>query len=385
MSNKTEKCRAPKIGYSSEAKQEYRKQVWDAIISQVGTCGNFLILPSKDGEEIDYLIERGIPQSRIICIDENPALIASAPWRKKYKSIKAYGVKASNVAARLEKAKVGSISAANLDLCNNFSEELVNEVFKFLSTVPLSAEFSFSVTVSKGREQSATNYLMNLLMQTNSWSQSDYTKLKEKRISCLMRIVTSRLPRHWMFGLVAEGSYIHHKTPMAWSVFSIKDTKRHPKVAEMIEKAKFEWQLWCRCKFYLEANIEYSYRLKNLIESGSEKEIKEIYPDVCKSVSKYLSTDWEIETAKARMIVNEHKEIEAMYVDFCKNSLDWDCRFCPILYELGMAGVDNKDISRLSSDLEWFFLLMPLIGKGNKKGAAEATPLAITQRIRLTR
>lgn len=360
MSNNAEKCRSPKIGYSSEAKEEYRKSVWDAIISQVGTGGNFLILPSKDGEEIDHLIERGIPQSRIICIDENPALIASAPWRKKYKSIKAYGVKASGVAARLERAKVKLISAANLDLCNNFSEELVNEVFGFLSTTPLDPNFCFSITVSKGREQSATNYLMNLLMQENNWKRSDYAKLQEKRIACLMRIVTPQLPCHWMFSLVAEGSYIHHKTPMAWSVFSIKDTKRHPKVAEMIEKAKFERSLLERCNMRIDMRVPHSYMLNQLIDGKNIKGIKKRYPYLYDSILDFLSSDWEIEIAKARMVVNEHNEIEAMYEEFRKNSLDWENRFCTVLQQLALVGVSLDCINRLESDLKWFFRMKPM-------------------------
>lgn len=354
MANTKIQLRSPSIGYSSEAKEKYRKDVWDSIIDQIGTHGNFLILPSKDGEEIDYLIDRGIPQSRIICIDENPALIASASWRKKYSSIRAYGVKVSDVAARLKKAKIESISAANLDLCNNFSEELVQEVGKFLLTAPLAEDFCFSVTVSKGREQSVTNYLMNLLMQSNSWSNSEYSKLQEKRISCLMRILSQQLPSHWLVKLAGEGSYIHHKTPMAWASFRIINTKKHYLVNKMMDKAKFEFELYKRCGFYIDGYQRNRGQLKSLITSQDITTIKERHPEFYQSMLELLSSDYNLELSKAKMIAQEHKEIMDIYHSLTKDSLDWNKQFCPILYQLYLVGVSQSQIEKLDEVAEWF-------------------------------
>lgn len=352
--------RAPKIGYSSEAKKDYRKQVWDSILESVGGGGNILILPSKDGEEIDYLISLGFPQSRIVCIDENPALIATAPWRKKYKSIRAYGCKVSQAGARLRKAKI-TIQAANIDLCNNFSEELVHEVSTFLATAPIDNEFCFSVTVSKGRESSAVNYLMNMLMQSGKWQTSEYNSLSEKRIACLMRIASSHIPINSIVKIAGEGSYIHHKTPMAWASFLIINTSESSLIKQMYEKARFERKLhlssqfnFCNGEYLAASECDNWFRL---VSNSSLSDIKKHYKILYGFINRVLSGEEDYAYMYAKLSIKEHEEIVDMYENIMSGAIDYDSGLCNINRTLEGFGRDYKNTEGSKRDIELYELI----------------------------
>lgn len=270
------KRRAPKSGYESEAKKEYRRNVWDSLLSGGRVSGKILILPSKEGFEIDHLVqERGIPQCDIIAIDESAALIASAPWRKKYKSIKCYGVKASEVHKRLKNVR---ISYANLDLCNNFSEELVSEVGEFLSNAPINKDdFSFAVTVSKGRESSVTNYLMNHIMGQSSFR--DHTNFEEKRLSCLFKVLNLHSMSNHETCLLGEGKYINNKTPMAWGALRLSNVKTSREFSRLYSMIPVESAL--RRVMIQSLPSRYITRIeKRYIHLAKKKSLKEIKSDI---------------------------------------------------------------------------------------------------------
>lgn len=330
--------RSPKIGYESEAKRNYRESVWNSIFDQVGKCGNFLILPSKEGLEIDYLIDMGVPQCRIFCVDESPAVIATAPWRKKYKSIRAFGCKVSEVGHRLRKLGV-KLSGANIDLCNNFSEELVTEVSKFLTHAPIDNDFCFSVTVAKGREQSAVNYLMNIIMESSSWRKSDYVKMSEKRIACLMRIASQCLPKSTLVRLAHQGSYIHHRTPMAYATFRLTDIEAAEEFARLYNKAAFESELirridWDGIYGYSEGVARWARIMSN---NPSKPDCAKHWPDLLSFIKKVKSGDLYCYYMYSCLAVKERDEICASYHRSKMGAMDWSSP-CEINYRLEKFG-----------------------------------------------
>lgn len=206
--------RGPEFGYKSEAKNNYRNSVWDSMIAHAKTImanddsGVILIMPSKQGFEIDTLIGHGVPESRIVCVDESPALIASSKWREKYKTIRGYGCKISEVGRRLAKDKK-RVAAANLDFCNNFSSELIDETEAFISSIPKCNDFAFSVTVMRGRESTVSNKLMQLV------ESEGFQRIDEKRLRCLFSIVCNQ--GHYDHFVLGQGLYTHNRAPMGWA------------------------------------------------------------------------------------------------------------------------------------------------------------------------
>lgn len=351
--------RQPKIGYNSEEKQSYRKEVWDALLSMPRSKdGKILILPSSGGEEIDYIISRGVKQSEIICIDENPAVIASAAWRKKYKSIRVYGCKVSSVAGRLIKDGF-TLDIANLDLCNNFSEELVTEVMSFLRDAPLCEnDFSFSVTVSKGREQSVTNYLMNILMTESSWKKSDFTKMKEKRIACLMRICFEVIPKSKILRLLKEGSYTHHKTPMAFAVFSINDQIKSALCQGVFEKVNFERLLYKRCfieKIAITLKSANRYYRNVINNSNSIAEISDSNEEIKNTCNDICTGNYDKCASAARLIIEEHNSIENDVMSFLDGAIDCEYRGAGTMhYWLHLNGLSFHQITDIEHSLNLY-------------------------------
>lgn len=212
----TVKYRGPSCGYLSDAKQQYREDIWgvfaermlDVVLSDKQAY--VLLLPSREGLEIDTAIAKGFPAEKIIAIDENPALIASSKWRKKHPDVKFYGCKLSKVGDKL-KRDGRFIACANLDLCNNFSDELVSETQSAM-LIPRINGWMWAVTVAKGREGKA---LVHLLKRAGA----DNKLVDEPRINALIEclgIDDSML----MATIEAQGSYINNRVPMAWAIFS---------------------------------------------------------------------------------------------------------------------------------------------------------------------
>ncbi len=216
--------RGPALGYASDEKQKYRQEVWGAIANKIMDVldrderAHVLMLPSKGGEEIEVAISHGIPEDRIIAVDENPALLASAKWRKSRPLVKCYGSSLSRAAERIKNDGI-VLAAANLDLCNNFSEDLVSEISGFFDNCYRFYQFCFSVTVMKGRENKATSLMLNHIFKN---SPRGFKKIEDKRIRALCAVMDSSesFPLSQLSCIEAQGNYIHSKTPMAWCVFS---------------------------------------------------------------------------------------------------------------------------------------------------------------------
>jgi hypothetical protein len=205
--------------YTSEEKDIYRNRVWDSfpidIINLVSDIENnvfALIFPSKEGQEIEHLLRRGIPEEKIIAIDKSPAVIAVSTWRKKHPKIKFYGCNLSELHEKLIKNKQ-LIGIGNLDLCNNFSKSLISELQEFFNKSPIYNKSCFSITIAKGRESTETNYLLDLV---SGIQYSSITKCK--RSDCLIKIVLEKLIG--TTGIYLDSSnYINNRVPMSWFSF----------------------------------------------------------------------------------------------------------------------------------------------------------------------
>ena len=216
--------RGPDKGYSSVIKQNYRKSVWSSMIEGIekycnkwrDVDGYFLIMPSKVGEEIDVLIDLGVSSDRIVAVDENPAMIATSVWRKKHPTVKFYGCKLSDVHMKLKRDNI-SLIAANLDLCNNFSQELLYELCGFLSMVPKNQLFAFTINMMKGREQTETVLLLNELKKAKKY---DGGKIQSARIEAFFVINKMSLNNSLNNTTVlSQGEYLHNRSPMTWASF----------------------------------------------------------------------------------------------------------------------------------------------------------------------
>lgn len=329
------------VSYDSEAKQRYRKEVWDALLEgEVSGGGVALIMPSKSGAELEYLIEkRHFPQSRIICIDDNPAIIASAKWRKKYKSVRAYGISVANIGKKLRQLGV-EISYANLDMCNNFSESLVGEVRSFLSECPKAPYFNFAVTVSKGREQSVTNYLMNVIVGDTGFLSSGYEEIEEKRIACLMRLVWPEHSTDNILKRLKSGKYINNKTPMAWASFKIENIGRHPLMEKAMDEADFQRHLVSRgalgIEWILSSTKEQIARMPRKIKYNLDDELKKMGKEEGrKKLKEWIGVDGFKELFDS--VNDEHiREVAVLTKILCKSYE----KTCSLLSEIKDGAID---------------------------------------------
>lgn len=216
--------RGPTHGYSSVEKQKYRQSVWSSMLEGIERyCkkwkdidGHFLVMPSRVGEEIDVLVDLGVSPDRIVAVDESPAMIATSLWRKKHPAVKFYGCKLSDVHMKLKRDKI-SLLAANLDLCNNFSKELLFELYEFLSMAPKHQLFAFTINMMKGREQTETVLLLNELKKAK---QYDCGKIESSRIEAFF--VINEMSLHNSLNnttILSQGEYLHNRTPMTWASF----------------------------------------------------------------------------------------------------------------------------------------------------------------------
>lgn len=209
----------PKKGYKSEAKQDYREIVWDNILSEIDdeklnelkhwpdSPAKLMILPSKNGHEIDVLLNRGIHAQNIICVDNNPAVIATSEWRKKHFYVPFICCNVSDVHNKIQKqADDKYIIAANLDFCYNFNDDLIIETQRFLNgndRLQL-----FCITLMKGRESKALTKVLEYQHSSGVY--------EEKRINALLSIID--YPNKKKCCKIYEGTYINSRVPMSYAV-----------------------------------------------------------------------------------------------------------------------------------------------------------------------
>lgn len=212
----TVKRRAPKNGYDNSTKSKYRHNVWKNLsegaipILNENENAKVLILPSKEGIEIDVAIKFGIKPEQIIAVDENPALLAHAKWKYKIPKENRFGCKVSKIGRKI-KDNGWFLACANLDFCNQISEELVSETNSFLDTTPISDNFSFFVTFMKGRESKA---LYLLLKQRNASNI-----FKHERLSAFYELINWPIIHDYYWACDFEETYVSNRAPMVYACF----------------------------------------------------------------------------------------------------------------------------------------------------------------------
>lgn len=203
-----EKVRAPKTGYATDEKAKYREDVWSAlgpIALEIMTDPRAycLIMPSREGLEIDVAVKHGIPPEKIVCVDQSAAVIATSSWRKKWPQCRFFASKVSEIGAKLKKNNM-RLAAANLDLCGNFSDETISEIDGFLLSAPTCKTYALAVTMMRGREGSIASRMLD---------RCDASYFQEKRLNGLFA-ETALQNNSWQF--LAEGAYRSGKMPVAW-------------------------------------------------------------------------------------------------------------------------------------------------------------------------
>jgi hypothetical protein len=212
--SKADAAIAPKGGYDTPEKQAYRKQVWDALLpawemAKGDARAHILLMPSREGLEIEHVLSLGIPQDRIIAVDRSAAVIATSIWRKKYPNVKFYASEVGDVWRKINRDGF-VICAANLDFCSNFCDELVCQFSSFVKNTPRFTFFRIAVTVAKGREGKA---LVAMLKKAAPYIR----EIAEPRIAALLDC--SEWGNEDLL-VWAQGSYISGRVPMAWAIFS---------------------------------------------------------------------------------------------------------------------------------------------------------------------
>ena len=316
---------APKVGYATDAKQKYREDVWSCLLpawheAKADDRAHVLIMPSREGLEIDYLVSMGVPQDRIIAIDRSAAVIATSRWRKEFPKVKFFSTQVGDAYKKIN-AKGYVVACANLDYCTNFSTDFVEQTKSFISNVARFNFFRFGVTVAKGREGGA------LTLMLKKFAPSVCETIYEPRLAGLFAVADIK-----GFGVCGEGKYVSGKNPMAWGVFKYlsadKDELKNQHVAELCERLS-EIAKRHGCDKEIDkaaAGIAKSYCDKFYEWEKSVRPIDKIYP------SKLLESCWDMSAGRPSLIVediiNEAKSVsyrlsEGMPVTTARGKLRW--------------------------------------------------------------
>lgn len=226
------KHRAPVVGYNSREKQKYRKSVWECMKPTIQSMKStyrpwyILILPGLSTKEIDVALKAGISRENLLLVHESEWHVNNeAEWREKYPDIKYYCGLLSDLIPRFKEDRI-FLRGANLDLCGNFSPEMVEQVLSICEYAdecsPLA--FTLGLTMMKGRESTAMVKILEKLKDRGS----NPIGLKEKRLEVMLREFGCKVKSEDMpysFGrlstninIVGEGDYVHNKAPMSWVV-----------------------------------------------------------------------------------------------------------------------------------------------------------------------
>lgn len=251
---------APKCGYDTPEKQEYRENVWRDFFGgdsygffspwYWGKDWKVLIMPSKEGLEINQALSRcyacgGEPlirQDQIVIVDNNPAIVASL--KRKYPKINTRGLDIKEAIKR--EAAIGShFALLNIDLCGtaktiidvaNFIHDFTPNIFIHMGMV--------AFTFLNGRDQKnfLPYYLTNKKKQKRSWGKPPFRDGFGFRINEIHRALQFgsewkrkfkkadsndgcdclRFKEPYMLKPIREGRYNSNgHLPMGWIIFRI--------------------------------------------------------------------------------------------------------------------------------------------------------------------
>ena len=223
---------APKVGYDTDAKHEYRKMIWSGIGAAVPDLRkkNIFLLPALEAREVSFLVANGFDQRKMVLCDRNPATIATVVRSKGHHGLgyglcKGYGVDVARVGARLRRDGV-SVTAAHLDLTANLCDRTLATFAHFVAGCPWESETNVVVmNYMKGRESRG---MSDLLREVAGRYPHD-TREVGFRSALLARIVGGAA---WQQGMVAmiltgfNGTYLSGRAPMSYLGMAIVDPRR---------------------------------------------------------------------------------------------------------------------------------------------------------------
>ncbi len=221
---------APKAGYATDAKAEYRRAVWKCLAKAIPALGEgkVVILPSSEGIEIDVALGHGVPAENILCVDRSPAVIATSKWRKTHPSLSFHGVEIARLPQKLE-AK--SVKVANLDLCGMVSGETIRQIRDFVQGAQMADGFTVAITVAKGREDSGLVALLDSL--------DGNTDINCKRMRAVAHMAGLIDGNDRSVKVVGQGSYVSGRHPMTWAVFRAEKPQSRAPVIEFIRALRY--------------------------------------------------------------------------------------------------------------------------------------------------
>lgn len=210
--------RAPKGGYCFKEKENYRISVWDWFYSKTEEIenANIVFLPSSEGLEIPIASSLGFKTKNMIAIDSNPAILASALWRREFCDIKCIGNEIVRASERIAETHQ-NINIVNLDLCSNLNQKLLDDIVSFCVNIPTSGKILFSLTMLEGRESTAVNTLAEIILSKRcKYVWKDYPK----RICVVLDHLVSTI-KNIGINLGPHGRYKSGKQMMVWGCFEM--------------------------------------------------------------------------------------------------------------------------------------------------------------------
>lgn len=203
--------RGPASDYLTDEKQKYRDAVWRTFADLVGprllpnAVG--LLMPSTSGAEIATALRHGFVEKNLIAVDDNPAIIATAKWRKRYPKVRCYGSEVGRALERIAEDGI-AVDVANLDYCGNFSTPTVESVQRVARSTAFQPTAALALTVLRGREDTATVTALRMLQQAKGWEAWD----------CDMRLDALFHEAGFHQRLVRHGEYKSQTQRMAWAI-----------------------------------------------------------------------------------------------------------------------------------------------------------------------
>lgn len=207
------KATAPKGGYDFEAKSTYREQIWKVFKDRLQPDAKIAFLPSKEGLEIPIALSCGFKEENLYAIDKNPAILASAKWRKTYPKVNVIGLEVGRSGCKLKDNGI-NISAANLDLCGNLSRDMINNIGNFIHSDCINGDGLIAINLLKGRESSEVNEMAEILFKYLKKSVPNM----QKRNGTVMSIAVEG---YGTITPIKSGEYKSGPIVMSWSVCQV--------------------------------------------------------------------------------------------------------------------------------------------------------------------
>lgn len=349
--------KVPDNDYDFEEKRKYRETVWKYFSQHLSPSQAVVaLMPSKNGEEIITALNFGFKEENLIAIDDNPAAIATSNWRKKFPKVKFYGNKLSRAGERMKSDGI-VLDAINMDLCNNLSFELFEEVSEFIKSGCLSSESLVSITVLRGREPSIVNVISTLY---TDHINGDISEAIGKRVGILLNILLKMAPIS-IEPLYAD-TYISGKKSMRYAIIKICTSGWHKD--KTIEEIDYLYNM------YMQKVVYYHKCLKFCLDKLSE-DWNSLYLTNFKYTDgpEYLSFDRKFDgRLKKRGAKKVFKELNAIYCFWREYIIMYNYLYHQALIDAKIAfekyyeaSFEKKYVANWHPKYKWFLC-------NNKKG-----------------